>query len=137
MLVTNGCFTQHVFEEISPYIDAMNIDLKCFSGRYYKDVLQGDFETVKAFIQSAVKTCHVELTTLIIPGENDSDEEMEELSAWVSTLEAESGKKIPLHLSRFFPMNRYEDRRPTNRETIHRLADVARRKLEFVYLGNM
>ena len=76
VLVTNGTAEVKVLEEILPYIDAMNIDLKGFTDRYYGDVLGGNRRMVMDFIERAVKDCHVELTTLIIPGENDSEEEM-------------------------------------------------------------
>ena len=67
VLVTNGTATKKVLEEIAPYIDAMNIDLKAFTPRFYHDFLDGDFQMVKDFITGAVQSCHVELTTLIIP----------------------------------------------------------------------
>ena len=93
VLVTNGTATLKVLEQIAPYIDAMNIDLKTFTDRFYKDLLDGDFKMTKDFIQAAVQSCHVELTTLIIPGENDSQEEMRALSAWVASLENQCNKK--------------------------------------------
>lgn len=86
VVVTNGTASLDVLAEIAPYVDAMNIDLKGFTDRFYKDVLGGDRRMVMDFIEAAVKVCHVELTTLIIPGGNDSDEEMSELSAWVAGL---------------------------------------------------
>lgn len=92
---------------------------------------------VKDFITSAVQSCHVELTTLIIPDENDSDEEMRELSAWVSDLEKRSGKKIPLHITRFFPCFHMTDKEPTPVSTIMKLVDVAKENLDFVFPGNV
>ena len=86
VLVTNGCASLDVLEELSPYIDAMNIDLKGFTDRYYREVLGGDRQMVMAFIREAVRHCHVELTTLIVPGENDSEEEMHALSGWIAVL---------------------------------------------------
>ena len=77
VLVTNGTAEISVLEELLPYIDAMNIDLKGFSEAYYRK-LGGDLETVKRFIRRAAASCHVELTTLIIPGENDTPEQMSE-----------------------------------------------------------
>ncbi|MBP5451708.1 MAG: radical SAM protein, partial [Treponema sp.] len=87
VLVTNGTASKKVLDEIKPYIDAMNIDLKSFSAEFYKDLIGGDIQMTKDFIAGAVESCHVELTTLIIPEENDSEEEMKELSVWVSGLE--------------------------------------------------
>ena len=137
ILVTNGSVMPHILDELLPYIDAMNIDLKCFNEDYYKNVLKGDFETTKYFIEQALKTSHIELTTLIIPNENDSDSEMRELSTWIHSLEEKYEKNIPLHISRFFPRSSYIDRQPTEIESILRLSDIAREKLIYVYEGNI
>ena len=137
VLVTNGTASQKVLEEILPYIDAMNIDLKAFTDRFYSELLDGDFEMVKDFITGSAQSCHIELTTLIIPGENDSEEEMRELSAWVAALENQAGKKIPLHITRFFPAFHLTVKEPTPVGTILRLVEVAKENLEFVFPGNI
>lgn len=140
VLVTNGTAELSVLNEIGPYIDAMNIDLKGFTARYYNEFLGGSFEMTKRFIEEAVKICHVELTTLIIPGENDSPLEMRELSSWVSELKGADGSvigpDIPLHISRFFPRFHLTDRNATSVKDVYALAEVAREKLQFVYTGN-
>ena len=140
VLVTNGTAEVKVLEEILPYIDAMNIDLKGFTDRYYRDVLGGNRRMVMDFIERAVKDCHVELTTLIIPGENDSEEEMRELSEWVSGLTDKTGnvigRSIPLHISRCFPRFHMTDRAATDVSRVYRLAEVARDSLEYVFTGN-
>ena len=125
-----------MLEELKPYVDAMNVDLKGFTDRYYGEVLGGDRNMVMDFIETAAGFCHVELTTLIVPGENDSEEEMRELSAWVSRLRNPDGESIPLHVSRFFPRFHMQDRGPTDVRKIYRLAEVARENLEYVYTGN-
>ncbi len=137
VLVTNGTGSLKVLKEIKPYIDAMNIDLKSFSENFYKDFIRGDLRMTKDFIGGALDSCHVELTTLIIPGKNDSDEEMRSLCAWVAGLEKEFGKKIPLHITRFFPRFKILDTEPTPVSKIRRLVDVAKERLEFVYAGNV
>ena len=137
VLVTNGTASQKILEQILPYIDAMNIDLKAFTDRFYRDFIGGDFQMVKDFITAAAGDCHVELTTLVIPGKNDSEQEMRELSAWVAALENQTGKKIPLHITRFFPAFKLTDRDPTPVNTILRLVEVARENLEFVFPGNI
>ena len=137
VLVTNGTASQKVLTQILPYIDAMNIDLKAFTDHFYRNFIGGDFQMVKDFITTAAGVCHVELTNLIIPGENDSEEEMRELSAWVAALENKTGKKIPLHITRFFPAFKLTDRDPTPVNKIQRLVDVARENLEFVFPGNI
>ena len=132
VLVSNGTASLEVWEEIKPYIDAMNIDLKSFSKDYYRDTLGGDLDMVKAFISEAVKTAHVEITTLVIPGANDNDEEIREMASWIASMD----KKIPYHLSRFFPAYKMSDAKPTPVATVFHLADVASQYLEHVYTGN-
>ena len=132
VLVSNGTASTAVLEEILPYMDAMNIDLKGFTDRYYRDVLGGDLGMVKAFITWAAQLLHVELTTLIVPGENDSEEEMREMTAWIASL----GETIPLHISRFFPRFQMRDRPATEVRQVYHLAEVARERLKFVYTGN-
>jgi pyruvate formate lyase activating enzyme len=136
VLVTNGTAELAILAELAPYIDAMNIDLKGFTDRYYSKVLSGDRQQVMAFIEAAVKTCHVELTTLIVPGENDGVEEMRRLAQWVSRLKTRDGEGVALHISRFFPRFRMRDRAATEVGTVYRLAEVAREALEYVYTGN-
>lgn len=131
VLVTNGSASLPVLEEILPYIDAMNIDLKGFSQEYYRK-LGGDLETVKNFIERSAQTCHVELTTLIVPGESDSTREMEAEAGWIASLNAE----IPLHVTRFFPQYHMKDRPATDVERVYELADTARKYLKHVFVGN-
>ena len=137
VLVTNGTATLEVLNQILPYIDAMNIDLKAFTNSFYKNFIDGNFQMVKDFIQTAVQSCHVELTTLIIPDENDSSQEMRELTTWVAGLEKQYNKKIPLHITRFFPTFKLTDREPTSVTTIMNLVEIAKENLEFVFPGNV
>ena len=136
VLVTNGTAELSVLKEIDPFIDAMNIDLKGFTDHYYHQVLQGNRQQVMAFIEEAVKYSHVELTTLIVPGENDSEEEMRALSAWVSGLRNPDGESVPLHVSRFFPRFHMTDRPATEVKKVYQLAKIAAEVLKFVYTGN-
>lgn len=137
VLVSNGTAELAVLDEILPYIDAMNIDLKGFTDRYYQDVLGGDRAMAMRFIERAVQFCHVELTTLIIPCENDTEEEMREMCKWIAGLRGlVPGKEIPLHISRFFPRFHMTDRGATDVAKIYRLAEVARETLSYVYTGN-
>ena len=133
VLVTNGSVELDVLEEILPFTDAMNVDIKSISEKTYREVLGGDLATTKAFIKRAVKDCHVELTMLIVPGMNDTEEEMRELTNWIRDL---TDKDVPLHISRFFPRYKMSDREPTDVGKIYRLADVARERLKYVYTGN-
>ena len=134
VIVTNGTADLQVLSELAPYIDAMNIDLKGFTDRYYNGVLGGDRAMTMAFIEEAVKHCHVELTTLIVPGENDSEDEIRRMTEWIAGLT--NGEEIPLHISRFFPRFHMTDRDATKVRLVYRLADVARERLRYVYTGN-
>ncbi len=131
VVVTSGFISEEPLRELLPLVDAFNIDLKGFSQAFYKKI-KGDLNTVKNTIAITAANCHLEVTTLIIPGENDSDEEMKALSNWLSSISPD----IPLHISRFFPSWKMQDREATPVETVYRLADIARRKLKHVYEGN-
>ena len=132
VLVTNGCFCRETLDEVLPWIDAYNIDLKCFTEEFYQK-LGGDLETVKEFISTAARRAHVEVTTLIVPGCNDSAEEIRELSRWLAGV----GKDIPLHITRFFPRRKMLDRRPTDTALLYRLAAEAQKSLSRVFVGNV
>lgn len=140
VLVSNGTAELSVLEELLPYIDAMNIDLKGFTDEYYSEVLDGSRKMVMDFIERAVKDCHVELTTLIIPGENDSEDEIRRMSKWIAGLKDKDGNvmggDISLHISRFFPRFHMTDRDATEVKKVYRLAEIARENLKYVYTGN-
>ena len=140
VLVTNGTAGLNVLDELSDCIDAMNIDLKCFDEKTYRDVLGGDLETVRRFITRAVRMCHVELTTLVVPGISDGEQQLTELVKWVSELTDANGRaignEVVLHLTRYFPRFRMTDTPATDIGLIKRLADIARQRLKYVYIGN-
>ena len=140
VIVSNGTAGLPVLDEISPYIDAMNIDLKCFDAETYSKVLGGNLDMTMEFIQEAVKSAHVELTCLIVPGINDSEEMMREMTAWIASLKDKNGNTtghdIVLHVSRFFPCFHMTDRPATPVSTVYALAEAAREKLNYVYTGN-
>ena len=131
VLVTNGTVEEEPWRALLPLVDAANIDLKGFTPSWYRR-LGGDLETVKRSIVLAAERCHVEVTTLLILGENDSEEEIRELARWLASISPE----IPLHLSRFFPQYQMVDRLPTPVEQVYRLAEAARGYLSYVYTGN-
>ena len=132
VLVTNGYISEKALSELLPYIDAMNIDLKGFTEEYYRDVCGGSLEYVKSNIEAAVLKCHVEITTLIVPGRNDSEKEMDELSKWLSSIKP----SIPLHLSRYFPRYKMKEG-PTTAKLLDSLKKIADSNLEYVYIGNL
>ncbi len=129
-LVTNGTAEEWVLEELLPFTDAVNIDLKSWSAEAYRK-LGGDLETVKRTILRAAESCHVEVTTLAAPGFGDDIAAMEEEAAWLAAISPE----IPLHISRYFPRWRMAEAM-TPVETVHKLCETARRHLKYVYAGN-
>lgn len=132
VLVTNGTIEAAPLEKLLPFIDAMNIDLKSFSAAFYKK-LGGDLPSTQRTIQAAhAAGCHVEVTTLIIPGENDSDKKMTELTTWLAQIDP----AIPYHISRFFPRYQMQDKSPTPVATIYHLKTLAEKQLQYVYTGN-
>lgn len=133
VLVTNGMINPAPLAELIPLIDAANIDLKGFSQKFY-DMVDGDFECVKATIKSFAQSpnCHVEVTTLIIPGLNDNEGQIDAAARWLASLDGE----IVYHITRFFPCHNFIDRAPTPVDDVYRLARVARRHLNHVYEGN-
>lgn len=132
VLVTNGMINQPYFDEILKYTDAANIDLKGFSDEFYRKA-GGYLDVVKDNIRHAAYKIHLEVTTLIIGGLNDSVEEMRAQCEWLGSI----NKNIPLHLSRFFPHYKMQDKPATPVDTMHRLRDVAAEYLSSVYLGNI
>ena len=131
VLVTNGNTCLPILEEIIPYIDAMNIDLKCFTDEGYRS-LGGNLETVMAFIERSHKDSHVEITSLIVPGLNDSPEDMEREAKWIASLDPD----IPLHITRYFP--RFKSTAPpTDIGIMNELKEVAQKHLSRVLLGNV
>lgn len=135
VLVTNGCVNKEIAEAVLPLTDALNIDLKSFRDNVYKSILGGDLEAVKSFIAEAAEQCHVELTSLIVPGMNDSEEEIRAMTQWIASLPG--GEEIPLHITRFFPRYRMLDREPTEKAEILKLVGIARQRLKYVYPGNI
>ena len=131
VLVSNGTIEEQPWRELLPHLDAANIDLKGFTRSWYRR-LGGDLGSVKRSIALAAEQCHVEATTLLIPGENDSAEEIRALAQWLASVNPD----LPLHLSRFFPQYQMQNRPPTSVERVYRLAEEARNWLAYVYTGN-
>lgn len=132
VLITNGFIEKEPLQEILPYIDAMNIDIKAFHEEFYKDLAFGSLSPVKRTVEIAQAKCHVEITTLLIPGMNDRDQEIEKLAKWLSSLR----KDIPLHLTRYFP-NYKLNIPPTPINKIKAARNIAMKHLDYVYSGNI
>ncbi|SHJ13127.1 AmmeMemoRadiSam system radical SAM enzyme [Desulfofundulus thermosubterraneus] len=131
VLVTNGYVNEEPLRQILPCIDAMNIDVKGFTDEYYRGTCAGHLEPVLRAVEIAHEHCHVELTTLLVPGLNDSEEEIRRLVDWVAGLDPD----IPLHFSRYFPNYKF-DLPPTPLETLQKAREIALEKLRYVYIGN-
>jgi pyruvate formate lyase activating enzyme len=134
VLVTNGYINPEPLRELLPHVDALNIDLKSFSDDFYRKVVGGRLQPVLDTIAEVAGRGSVclEVTTLVIPGYNDSVEEMEQLSGFLASLR----RDIPYHLSAYFPRYRF-DAPPTPAATLEGLRETALKRLEYVYLGNV
>ncbi len=129
VMVTNGQILEEPLDDLLEVVSAMNIDLKSMNAKYYREVLKGNLAVTKRTIEKASSKIHVEVTNLLIPGDNDT--EIEELSKFVASID----KAIPLHISRYFPHNNYN--RPTTPiETLKEAYETARKHLYYVYIGN-
>lgn len=134
VLVTNGYIQEEPFRSLLPYIDALNIDVKGFTEEFYQKVVKGKLAPVLKSAETAYREGkHLELTTLLIPGLNDSEKEIEALVNWIS---ANLGTEVPVHFSRYFPQYQM-DIPPTPIETMYRAREIAGKKLKHVYLGNV
>jgi pyruvate formate lyase activating enzyme len=136
VLVSNGCINSGPAGEILALIAAANIDLKCFSGETYERTLGGKLETVLDFITLACKTgVHVEVTTLVVPGLNDSPQELAECASFIAGLEKDYGP-VPWHLSAYHPDYRW-DAPATDTQALLEAAERAAEKVQYVYTGNI
>lgn len=134
VLVSNGMASEHVLGQVAPLIDAANIDLKCFTEEGYRS-LRGDLSVAKRTIEtlSQLDTCHVEVTTLVVPGLSDDPAQIGDMAQWLASLNPD----IPYHLTRYFPRHRMRDVPATPVALLYDLADVAREHLNDVMLGNI
>lgn len=129
--VTNGFIETAPLKEAIPFIDAMNIDLKTFNEKSYRE-LRGKLEPVLKTIEACYRAdIHVEVTTLIVPGVNDDPAQLEGIARWIASLD----RKIPLHLSRYFPRYRY-NKEATDLRVLAQAKIAAKSFLDYVYLGN-
>ncbi|UEL48922.1 AmmeMemoRadiSam system radical SAM enzyme [Terrisporobacter hibernicus] len=132
VLVTNGFVNKEPLEKILPFIDAMNIDLKGFTKKYYNEICGATIDPVLETIKIANKYTHVEITTLMVRDENDSIDEIVEIAKFLSFID----KNIPLHLNRYFPNYKMKNE-PTLVEDIMKAKEEAKKYLNYVYVGNV
>lgn len=132
VLVTNGYISDEPLKKLLPYVDAMNIDLKSYSAKYYNELCGGALEPVLKTIETAAKSCHVEITTLLVTGENDNLLEVEKIAKFLSSI----NNDIPLHLSRYFPEYQLNNP-PTDLDFMIKAEATAKKYLNKVLLGNV
>lgn len=131
ILVTNGYINPEPLGVLLPFIDALNIDLKSFREDFYRRNCKGRLEPVKKTIEMCYEHAHVEITTLLVTGENDNPDEIEELAHWLASIDP----AIPLHLSRYHPAYHFNNP-PTPLESLRQAREAARTHLKHVYIGN-
>ena len=131
VLVTNGMIEKEAHETFLLYIDAYNIDLKTSSAENYR-AIGGDLDAIVATIRRAASCAHVEVTNLVVPGFNDTEEEIRKTAGII----AEIDRDIPLHVTRFFPAGRMRNAESTDVRLVYRFAEIAREYLTYVYTGN-
>lgn len=133
VLVTNGYVNMTPLEGMLPYIGAMNIDIKSFNDDFYKKICKGRLQPVLDVIKRSARACHVELTNLLIPGLNDSEDEIKKMVDWICD---NTGAETPLHFSRYFPCYKMT-LPPTPVDTLIKAERIAKKRLKYVYLGNI
>jgi pyruvate formate lyase activating enzyme len=136
VFVTNGYTTTEALEEVAPYLDAANVDLKGFSDKAYRNVtgaaLEGVLDCLKNYRRLDI---WLEVTTLVIPGHNDSRDELRQIATFIAN---ELGQDVPWHLSAFYPTYKMQDRPPTSLTTLYLARETALLAgLKYVYLGNV
>ena len=135
VFVTNGYMSKEALETIHPYLDACNVDLKAFKEDFYKEMCGAHLEPVLDSIKLMKKLdIWVEITTLIIPGRNDSEQELAQIARFIKEIDPD----IPWHISRFHPDYKYVDANATPVESLRLAYNIAKNEgLRFIYIGNV
>ena len=137
VFVSNGYMTGEAIDRAAEWLDGINVDLKAFSDDYYRRLCKARLEPVLNTIRHLARETDIwlEVTTLVVPGENDSEEELKRLAEF---LVAEAGPDVPWHISRFHPQYKYTDAMPTPLATMERAEEIGKAAgLHYVYLGNV
>lgn len=134
ILVTNGFIELEPLKEVLPYLDAFNLDIKGFNQDFYRKTIKGDYLPVLRTAEEIYRAGkHLEITTLLIPGLNDGEQEIEGLAKWIAE---NLGKEVPIHFSRYSP-NYQLDLPPTPIERLKLAKEIGLKYLDYVYLGNV
>ena len=132
VLVSNGMFSKALLRDLAPWVAAANIDVKSFNPKVYAG-MGGSLETVMNAVPVLIEAgAHVELTNLVVPGLTDSPDEFAAMVEWIASVSPD----IPLHVSRYFPANRYREP-STPIELLQRFASIAKTRLNRVRTGNV
>jgi len=134
--VSNGYMTKETLDLVSPYLDATNIDLKAFTEKFYQEVCGARLQPVlENLIDIKKRKIHLEITTLIIPGKNDSEKELKDIAEFIKN---KLGDDVPWHVSRFFPHHKMLDVPSTPVEKINQAVEIGKKAgLKYVYAGNI
>jgi pyruvate formate lyase activating enzyme len=135
IFVTNGYMTEQALQTIQPFLDAANVDLKSFRDSYYRDNCEAHLKPVLNTISAMHRMgIRIEITTLIIPRQNDSPGELGDIARFIADLDP----GIPWHISRFFPMYRFQDQRPTPLVTLDKAREIGEQAgLKHIHTGNV
>ena len=133
VLVSNGFINAKPMADLLPLLDAVNFDLKAFNNEFYKKMCGGSLEPVLDTIRGVVGKVHMELTNLLIPDANDAIPELEDMADWIAV---NCGRKVPCHLTAYHPSYNY-NRAATTEAHLKNARYIFRKKLDYVYLGNV
>jgi pyruvate formate lyase activating enzyme len=133
VMVTNGFMEPKPLKDLLTVIDAMNIDIKAINPKFYRKLCKARLEPVLKTCEQVKKNCHLEITNLLIPGENDSEKDIKGIVDYITT---NLGKDTPLHFSRYFPRHKMRVL-PTSKQSLLSAYEIAKAKLDYVYLGNV
>jgi pyruvate formate lyase activating enzyme len=137
VFVSNGYMTREAIDFAADWLDAINVDLKAFNEDYYRNFCAARLQPVLDSIAYIAQHTAIwmEITTLLLPGQNDSEEELKRLTGF---LVSEAGPNVPWHISRFYPQYKYTESGPTPLETLRRAEEIGKAAgLRYIYLGNV
>jgi len=137
VFVSNGYMTREAIDFVRDWLDGINVDLKAFSEDYYRNLCKAHLQPVLDTISYIARQTNIwmEITTLVVPGENDSEEELKKLANFLAT---QAGPDVPWHVSRFHPQYKYTDAQPTPIRTLELAYDIGKSAgLHYVYVGNV
>jgi pyruvate formate lyase activating enzyme len=137
IFVSNGFMTTEAIDFAKPWLDGINIDLKAFTEDYYRDLCKAKLKPVLDTITHIAKNTDIwmEITTLVVPGKNDSDDELRSIAEFIAK---EASVDVPWHVSRFYPQYKMTDTKPTDGKMLERSLDIGKEAgLRYVYVGNL